>query len=398
MSPFLDDLEEQLRRAAHARADTGDAIGDARRPGHRRGWLRAGLRTLPVVAAVAGTLAVVVVALVFFGHGPQHGSPPASRPPSAGQRLFEGGRPTPQLRRELGYLGAATKHVANSPACQVAQEIGSPPIHGSPGRALLSILGVLRRPATSADRVGPQFGGETNMRLFAGGARRALVAGRVSYYVVPGRQDGTAEFPSDRCFTLQEAALHQILPTIPASLRAPTVALQAQVLGYVRRLKASPPQDVICFVSRSGNSSSDSCGETASQIVHGQLPSDDMGTFSGVVPDGVASVTVRLPASTGRPVRSVTAPVTNNAYVARLAGPAPALSAEPTLVWRSAGGRVLKTITQPSAGTLARLCQRQPIQCVLGYGLTSSGGGSSSSVSSSSSSASGTATAPRAAP
>ena len=55
MSPFFDDLEEQLRKAARVRA-----AGKRREPA-RRGQrpVRAGLRAAPVLAAIVVTLAVV---------------------------------------------------------------------------------------------------------------------------------------------------------------------------------------------------------------------------------------------------------------------------------------------------------------------------------------------------
>lgn len=55
-------------------------------------------------------------------------------------------------------------------------------------------------------------------------------------------------------------------------------------------------------------------------VCHGLLPSSDNGTFNGVVPDGVASVTLRFPARHGLPAASGTARGTENMWVLRIAG------------------------------------------------------------------------------
>jgi hypothetical protein len=46
------------------------------------------------------------------------------------------------------------------------------------------------------------------------------------------------------------------------------------------------------------------CSVTADEIRYGLFPSDDNGTFSGPVPDGVASVTLSFAAAAGRHARS----------------------------------------------------------------------------------------------
>ena len=80
----------------------------------------------------------------------------------------------------------------------------------------------------------------------------------------------------------------------------------------------------------------------------------------------------------------MTATVTNNVYVAHLADTALPTAQPTAVVWRSVGGRVLKTVTAPTAAALAHLCTQHPLTCLLAYGA---GTGSSSS------SGSGTATA-----
>ncbi|MFZ1996331.1 MAG: hypothetical protein WAU75_19625, partial [Solirubrobacteraceae bacterium] len=297
-----------------------------------------------------------------------------------------------QLRREVGYISAATLQVQRSAACRLRQPQGVT-IHRAPGSALLSTLGVLRRPDTAGDALPRGALGEGG-DIYAGATRRALVVGGTSYYLVPERDDPAAALPSSRCLTLQAAALHRALPRIPASVRAQTAAIQAALIAMERRLAARGPQDVICVVTQSRNAGSTGCGTTVAQIQHGISPDDQGGTFSAVVPDGVATVTLRFPSAQGRPARSVTATVHGNVYAVRVAGESSGAStATPVVIWRSARGQVIRTVTQPSHAAVAKLCREHPLQC-LALSESSSSGQYSASSSSSSSSASATATTP----
>jgi hypothetical protein len=229
--------------------------------------------------------------------------------------------------------------------------------------------------------------------VYAGATRRALVADGTTYYIVPERDDPAAELPPSRCLTLHTAALHRALPHIPKALRAQTVALQAAFIAVDRESVARGPQDIICVLTHSRNAGGSTCGTTVAQIQHGIAPDDDQGTFSAVVPDGVATVTLRFPATGGHPARSVTAGVHGNVYAVRIAGESPAgrQAASPVAIWRSAQGTVIRTVTQPSPAATAKFCREHPVQC-LKLSLSRSSG--QSSASSSSSSASATATTP----
>jgi hypothetical protein len=384
MSPFFDDLERQLHSAARTRVSAGAT--PAAPPPRRRRWLGA----IPALAAVAVTLLVAGGALLLFGHT---GRPsPAASP--AGTSL--GHIPPARLRREFLYIQRATDPVLRSRACHTA----SPPtgvsfIHGSPGPALLSTLGVLRRPVTAADHLGSQWlSGSSD--VYAGSVRRALTARGVSYYVFAARQDLGAMSPSPHCFTLQDQAVHAYAPKIPSALRAQTLALEAALMRYARGLVAMAPQDVVCSVqiSRNGGSSS-GCGETLTQLRAGLQPSDDSGSFSAVVPDGVASVTLRFPAASGHPAITATARVRNNVYAVRVPQLANATQVQPTItmIWRAADGRILKTIVPQSRQAAAAYCRNQPIPCLAIEGATSTGGGSVLKSSSSASSTTTTAAA-----
>ena len=379
MSPFFDELETQLRSAAREAAGAPDAPRAARPRRRPRRWWPARIELVPVLASVVVVL-VVGAALVLLGRGGHQPSPPpASPPPHTSLLALVQKTPQKQLRREFSYISAATKTVLNSTACAVPQQSQGSFIHGTPDPTLLSLVGVLRRPATPADRLSRAIlGGMPG--VYAGSARRAFSAGGETYYVAVAGVDEAASVPPARCFILQARALAAYLPKIPSALRDPTQALQAGYIGYIRSLVAHAPRDEVCLadVGRSDNGAS--CGFPATEIKDGVPPNDDNGVFSGVVPDGVASITLTFPAARGRPARSLTGRVRNNVYAI------PASSerdypAQPGVTWRSADGRVLKSVPVPTAAAERAAC-RALVACVLvedgGISETSGSSGTSS--------------------
>jgi hypothetical protein len=371
MTSFFSDLEDQLRNAAHERASATRAPGEpAPRARGRWGWLAGGARLIPVAAAVAVTLAVVGGALVLLGHRDHAPASPAGQTQTNGQELAQIVRTTPmsQLRREFALISLATRKVVVSPACHVTVDAPVKLIHATPGTGLLSTLGLLRRPATAADRLPAHALGATGpgVSVYAGAARRALAGARSATFIVPVRESRIARIPSSECFALQNAALRKALPSMPRTLRAPTATLAAASMAYARSLAGQGPFDAICEVAvMSHESLSSSCGMTAAQIRSGMVPDQDNGTFSGLVPDGVSSVTLRFAAAGGRPARSVTVQVHDNAYTAHVTG-LPARPVFPAVTWHAADGRVLKTYSEPSKANpqlLRQICIQHPEAC-----------------------------------
>ncbi len=369
MTSFFHDLEDQLRAAARERTSGVGAPSPetAPRRGRRWRWLAGGARLVPVAMAVAVTLAVVLGALVLLGHrGGQPPAPPASGGPDSAFSALVQKTPKAQLKREFALISAASNKVERLPACRT-KPLNQPRIAtGAPAQALLSTLGVLRRPATPADRVDPgRFGlGGPGMTIYPNAARRALITAGRTYYILPIHVAASGAYPSARCFTLEQQALRQALPTIAAKLRTPTLALQAAFIDYNRRLSAAPAQDGVCVLASFGRASSTDCGEPLSAIRRPIIPTDDGGAYSGVVPDGVGWVTLRFPATASHAAISVTGVVRDNLFVARPpAGVAPTVSAEPTVVWRGDDGKVLKSFTPPSPAALRKLCLERPEAC-----------------------------------
>lgn len=380
MSSFLDDLEAQLVAAARSRSARGAGGPSPRR---RRLWGPAVLRNLPALAAVAVTLAVVVAAFALLGHG-RRSSPNA---PASSLGTLLSSIPPARLREEGGYIQAATRHVQASPVCRTSFPTRTTIIRGSPGPALLSTMAVLRRPASSADRLSAQALQTVSEPVYGSAVRLARVVGHSAYYVVPTREDLAAWEPSTRCSQLQEAALRRYAPRIPTTLRNQTLALFAQLTAFDRSMIANAPSDTLCLFSVGGNNSGGGCGLTAAEIrEHGSGLSDDSGTVSELLPDGVATVTLRFPAARGRPAYSVTGRVLGNLMAIRARHTFGGTSDQPIAVWRAADGRILKTITPPTPAQVQGYCRQHAALCAITMLGTSSSGSSSSTTSASSSS------------
>ena len=168
--------------------------------------------------------------------------------------------------------------------------------------------------------------------------------------------------PSDRCLDLQRAALLAYAAEIPSSLRESTLRLQAGLIAFDRQTAAHAPKDTICLVTVSGNSSGSSCGITAAEIRQGAPPSYGQGTFSSLVPNGVATVTLSFRAAGRVPAHSVTAPVSGNVYAVHDPH-RPAVSMLPAVVvWRASDGHRPEADRGPERPSCRpTACRREPV-------------------------------------
>lgn len=391
MSSFLDDLEAQLAAAARSRTARGADGPSPRRP---RLWGAAVRRNLPVLAAAAVTLAVVVAAFALLGHARRS----SRNAPASSLGMLLSNIPSRHLREEGGYIRAATRQVQASPACRTSFPTRTTIIRGSPGPALLSTVAVLRRPVSSADRLSAQALQTVSEPVYGNAVRLTRVVGHTAYYLVPTREDLAAWQPSPRCFQLQAAALHRYAPRIPTALRSQTLALFAQLSAFDRSMIANAPRNTLCLVSVGGDNSGTGCGLTAAEIRdHGSGLSDDSGTVSELLPDGVATVTLRFPAARGRSAYSVTGRVFGNLMAVRAPHMFGGSADQPTAVWRAADGRILKTITPPTPTQVQAYCRQHEALCATTM-LATSGSASSSGGALSASSSSATSTTASAAP
>jgi hypothetical protein len=333
---YLPELRAALLRAAADRSKRSEPGSAAKRFGLR--W-RSATRAIGLAASVLVTAGVAAVLLTLNGHAHHSTSTLRSHPARS---------PNP---RELRYIDAAAKAVQRSdPACRLRlRRIIS---HGSPGQPLLAILGVLRRPATAADRPPHVDSLLFVMRvLYVDYIRLARVAYGEHWYLVPGEMRTLPPTQPARCFTEQVAALRRERARIPPSLWRATVQLQAQLLARQRNAPRKRPYATVFTVAFGPGVGFGGGDGTPSVIEAGR----DLGTYGsllyGAVPDGVAAVTVYYATSNPHPRRrpsvlKVTAKVIGNLFVVNLPHTNGGNFGK-QIVWYSAKGNVLKRV-QPN--------------------------------------------------
>jgi hypothetical protein len=251
--------------------------------------------------AGTATLAAVAIAVSLFAFaGGGGGSHPAGAPVPAGHPPSKTARPS-----EASCLSANGKS-----------------LQGAPSRSLLSILGVLRRPVAAADALPQNLAGRGLTRdVFVHYVRRTQVVDGSPYYIYPAVVGGCGVEKAHQ--GIMDLATH--------------INLGAGVIG-----------------------GSGGGGATASEIEQGKAigtgppGSSTQATITMVVPDGVASVTLRYPAGRASgysptispPFTVTTAPINNELVVSvpRSAGGGPIW--QPTMIWRAADGHIIKTFNE----------------------------------------------------
>jgi hypothetical protein len=317
-------------------------------------------------------MSIVVAALALFVLRHKQPGPPVA--PPGGTPPAASGPPTfPHLsglqRKQIDYVmradGTASRR---DPACApIPRALGDPGrkpslSQGSPSASTLAIIATLRRAQTPADRLPPRkiwHGPHSQPRTYPYGTYPA-VAGiyaryiryarhrdGANYYLVPAQNvNWRAPVPA-RCHREQVTALRQELPQIPRRLRPGIFTLQATYLAYQRRSTEPYPGVCLSALNDTGNGDGGSCypisdvegGHTLTSGAPGGVP-----VVYGLAPDGVRSVTFYYK---GRyPGHPLTALVINNVFILHDPGDRLPDNGFPTkLVWRTASGHVIKTIT-----------------------------------------------------
>ncbi len=189
--------------------------------------------------------------------------------------------------------------------------------------------------------------------------RLARVIDGESFYLVPVASVGfpaLSQAVAARCYRLQVAALRKALPTVPASERAATLRYGDAQFAVARyNLTVSSLHEGIFVVSRrpgggGGMDGGDSPATLARTGMLGGGGSPAGIVMDGIVPDGVATVTLRFPATrhAGRhvPALNATGRVVNNVFVIPVPTPFERGGWPVAAVWRSTSGRVIKTVDE----------------------------------------------------
>jgi hypothetical protein len=324
------EFEHELRRVARRAADATGTDPRARRTPRLR-WLRKTTAMLPVAASVLVAIAIAVIAIAALGHrhaaGVQHS-------------LGLG----PGRRQELRYIQNADRRASQSAACR---DHGSPlpsVSSGSPSRSFLFVIGVLRRPARAADALPQSLRSGQGVRgIYLKYVRLAQVKDGVAYYIVPVASLSPSRGHRPACYNAMRSALKAELPQIPPQARAATLALQNRMLAAGQRFSAKLNGGGVCLMTESRYFVNGACGASASKIAQ-QGMITDFGLLSGIVPDGVTIVTARYAATKTSRAHIVTTNVVGNVFATSLRIPYNTINLQPTLIWRSRTGTIIKTI------------------------------------------------------
>jgi hypothetical protein len=346
----------------------GQLLDAIERRGSRRSPRAA---TFVVVGSSAVVLALAGFAIVLLGHGKSPSPPPSRAPAAASPRDTApqslGGMEVlfkfpPGNQSEMRSAGAALFGVERRDrVCAPVQPpnpAGATISQGAPSAALLSVLGVLRRPATRADRLpAPLYGtgrpllfGEPN-KAYVRYIRRARVVNGVAYYLIPGviGTPAPTEQVLNRCYAEEMQALRSRLAPATKSSRAATLAYGARVFADNRAAVARQRSfDGVVELDWSlrgrGGGGGGGAANAAAIEQQGMIGGGPGSALYGVVPSGVATVTLEWPATAGAKPRTVTANVINNMFVVNAPSQDPA-TFQPKMIWRAANGRVIKTVS-----------------------------------------------------
>jgi hypothetical protein len=320
------EFEQQLRRLDQP-ATTGSTAAPP--SAHRRRWWRRPAGVFPIVASVAVVVAVVALVAGLGGHdAPQPPSSPPSTPP-----LTRADR-----RAEMRYTGIAQRHADRLAVCQTRP---ANTLTGAPPRSLTARLAAIRQPGPALRLPGLLA---RNLRhLYVHHSRLVLRQHGNTYWLVTVAESGEGPLLTHACQTATVAALQHELPRIPARLRTSTM----QLLRSQLRILARSFSPAVCLAVRYPAADVTTCSADIHQIDNDGLVTY-YGRLTGVVPDGVASVTVHYHDPTTNAPLTVSAPVTDNVFATAIPPEiSPArigASNNPIITWNAADGRTLKRI------------------------------------------------------
>jgi hypothetical protein len=362
--PILAELGSLLERHFFEAERRARQIVDGPRPNEPMGpssvttRRRVGRRGLPRTAAgapvVLSIIVVVVVAAVALTLVKRAGTPPGRQPPGSIGAFPQFPNLSSSEAKYVIDVRRAT--IARDPACSPFASGLPMTVAGSPGSALTSILGILRRPATAGDdprerlfqnRIhnDPDSAGR---EVYTADIRLARSVAGVRFYIVPtGSASGLKPVPA-RCDAEQTATLKRELAGTSNASRTRILAAQRQYLAWERYGELHPEgiADAELRPRADGTSVSRGCCSTVADIENGIaglgfMSADGSLFLHGVVPDGVATVTLRRTASPGY---TATGTVVNNVWVIRLPVENVAGAFPLQYIWRSPQGAVIKTI------------------------------------------------------
>lgn len=309
-------------------------------------------RRVAAVASVSIAAVGVVPAVAFGVADPDR---PQAKDPAAARRIEETGKAIDLINRAEAHVRATRR------SCRSAALPEGPVVtHDAPGQEITGAIAALRRPQTEAERI-PESGLLRGLEdeIYVDFIRTVTAPDGKQFVVVPGRATPPAPRPA-ACADAVRARLLRTTASKSRHLRSVTLRQYASIRRGDRRAAAQPraPYDEVFLFDRTENGlgGGGGGGRLTYFLTHGNVTSSGGGATSrvtGLVPDGVASVTLTYPkrVSRGRNYRpevfpkkvEITTAVQENVFSVRVPRGAPDAFASRT-VWRGADGHVVRVV------------------------------------------------------
>jgi hypothetical protein len=324
-------LDAAARREAVAHRPLFGWESRRNRSGSARARVAILIRNVPVALSVVTAIVIAVIAVAVLHHGHAVTSPPpnpasASRSPHHPVQI---GQPGPVQKAIEAAIGKAARETDQSDRACVNENRGPTTVHGSPGHALLSELGVLRRPELPSSTLQTLLGGgfAAGSRVYLDYIRLAQIAyGRAFYLIPEGNPSGRGSIPA-RCFTEMRTRLKHLVVELPAGEQA--TALRQQSQGFMAT-RLITHRSGLCFAVvttrhvRPPYGVNSGCSSTMAFLQPGLDGGIGLGDraggqiFAAIVPDSVATVTLQFSAGRKYPERTLTARAINNVVVFKI--------------------------------------------------------------------------------
>ena len=256
--------------------------------------------------------------------------------------------PIPQLtagdRQELAYIGRANQVVLKDhkncfPFQQGMHRVRD---NGSPSETMLSSFAVLKLPTKAAVPTNFAGGGQ---KVYVNYVRIAQTRFGWPFKIIPLAHFATE---SSRCLAIEASEVHTLSAHAPAKVRAKVDALERDLQLDDRYIERHP--EGICVSGYHGGSLCETLlyamTQGALSPAAGRAIGDTNPVSFDLVPNGVASVTARYPKQPGSPARTIKVHVINNLAIWKMTNETDDVA--PTILWRAANGRVIRTIPDES--------------------------------------------------
>ena len=250
------------------------------------------------------------------------------------------------------YRAAMAEAAKHDPACAPNEGTIN---DAAPDRRLVSVLKVLAGPPSRSVPMPPplrkgwvQSTRQQIFRPWADGiyvryVRLARTSTNMYFYITAAAKIPPPPPPA-RCYSEALTILRASTLKLPTAERNAILDYAQQVASAEQRAsKRDPSRAGICFTAVSVYPAGERCGAWAGLIEHHGIAGDG-DPSRGVVPNGVASVTLKYRTQQGQ-ANTYNGNVINNVFVIHVAGRDSRISPQ-TMIWRSRGGKVLKAIPE----------------------------------------------------